>query len=83
MTLTLLTEHWPGICKLLKNYLPDAEKLPCPLGATDLSQIICDLAHVSELTIEEAAELLDDLALSYLANCHHTSEVTHKMVASS
>lgn len=83
MTWTILFENWTEIENLIVDYFPHAGRVTPPNSLSDLTEFIAHLAQTHELTMSEAAELLDDLAMTAWANAHYTNEVPHKMVASS
>jgi hypothetical protein len=83
MTWDFLAANWPDLRALLKEYFPHASDMSRPVTFSDVTDLIADLARGHDLTLSETAELLDDMVLTAWAQMCYTSDVTHKMVASS
>ncbi len=83
MTWTFLTDNWADATARLADVFPHAGELSQPHSLSDLTTFLMDLADRHDLTLSEAAELLDDVALMARGTAHYASEVTHKIVASS
>jgi hypothetical protein len=83
MIWTFLTENWAEATARLAESFPHAGELSQPQSLSDLTAFLMDIADRHDLTLFEAAELLDDLALMASSTARYASEVTHKIVASS
>ena len=83
MIWTFLTDNWTEATSRLAESFPNAGDLSQPQSLSDLTAFLTDLADRHDLTLSEAAELLDDLSLMACGTARYASEVTHKIVASS
>ena len=83
MSWAVFEENWSHTERLIADAFPHAKPVKRPVCLTDLAELLRDLADTHDLTLAEAAELVDEVAYTAQAQARYVSDVTHKMVASS